>query len=396
MTEPTYVQISKNTWAVDEPQGWSAFSQAKLDVVPDPMVLRTGETFLLGRSGVQQIGLDPEEVWKSIEQNLGSLFAFFDLLITRDRIPLIEYWHTFANRLPEILGPLAVPVTVDYTIYDNVRKDVVATLNARQVLSLDAKFVAEVDEELSAYAWEWRPQVDSLYADEPTLRAAQLLVGGLIFSSYAAAMGADHVVQPKRSRLMLEASAPAGKQALRGRIKESELFSAFKEHCAPVADVRVEDLTGAPSALALILYEHPDLRGTPGVLEEVLKLRDSRSGTRYRNWFQELRRAWALGQRPKEEDDARDVLAELRRRSGADAGINDGLKVDVSGKASVGILEAEVKFKDVPVHLPPWLRGWVVSYLPFKPHRRFLLRLSLAQGRYEDITLHLHRLWKAT
>ena len=396
MAETTFVNIAKNTWAADEPQGWSAFSEAKLDVVPDPMVLRTGETFLLGRSGVQRIGLDPEEVWKFIDQNLGSLFAFFDLLMTRDRVPLIEYWHTFSSLLPEMLGPLAVPVTVDYTIYDNVRKEVVARLNEIQVLSLDAKFVAEVGEELSAFAWEWRPQVDLPHADEPTLRAAEFLVGGLIFSSYAAAMGADHVVQPRRSRLMLEASAPIGNEALRGRIKESELFSAFKEHCAPVGDVRVEDLTGAPSALALILFENPDLHGTPDVLQEVLKLRDSHSGKRYRNWFQGLRRAWALGQRPKDEDDARDVLAELRRRSGADAGVNDGLKVDVSGKASVGVFGAEVKFKDVPLHLPPWLRGWVVSYLPFKSHRRFLLRLSFAQGRYEDITLHLHRLWKAT
>jgi hypothetical protein len=396
MAETMFVKIIKNTWEVDEPQGWSAFSEAKLDVIPDPMVLRTGETFLLGRSGVQHLGLDPEEVWKSIDQNLGSLFAFFDLLITRDRIPLIEYWHAFTNRLPEVLGTLAVPVTVDYTIYDNVRKDVVATLNAREVLSLDSKLVAEVNQELSAYAWDWRPQVDLPETDEPTLRAAQFLVGGFIFSSYASATGADHVVQPKRSRLMLEASAPTGKHELRGWRKESELFAAFKEHCAPVNDVRVEDLTGAPSALALILYEHPDLRGSPDILQEVLKLRESPSGTRYRNWFQKLRRAWALGQRPKDEDDARDVLRELRRRSGADAEVTGGVKVDISGKASVGAFGAEAKFKDIPVHLPRWLRGWVVSYLPFKPHRRFLLRLSLAQGRYEDITLHLHRLWKAT
>jgi hypothetical protein len=398
MAETTLVQITKNTLSPDEPQGWSAYNEAKLDVVPDPMVLRTGETFLLGKSGVKKIGLDPEEVWKSIDENLGSLFAFFDLLITRDRIPLIEYWHTFANRLPEILGPLALPVTVDYEIYNNVRKEVVEKLNAGQVLSLDAKIVAEVNEELTAYAWDWRPQVDLRYtADEPTLRAAQFLVGGLIFSSYAAAMGADHVLQPKRSRLMLEASAPADKQALRGWIKESELFSAFKEHCAPVRDVRVEDLTGAPSALALILKERPDLPGTPDVLQEVLKLRDSRSGKRYRTWFQELRRAWKLGQRPKDEDDARDVLAELRRRSGADAEVTGGVKADITLTASSEKgFGGEIKIKDIPLHLPRWLHGWVVSCLPFKPHRRFLLRLSLAQSRYEDITLHLYQLWKDT
>jgi hypothetical protein len=396
MDETTLVEITKNTSSPDEPKGWSAFSHANLDVVPDPMVLRTGETFLLGRSGVQQMGLDPDEVWKSIDQNLGSLFAFFDLLITRARIPLIEYWHTFANRLPELLGPIALPLVVDYEIYDNVRKEVVEKLNARQVLSLDPKLVDEVNEELTAYAWEWRPQVELDHVDEPTLRAAQFIVGGMIFSSYAAAAGADHVVQPKRSRLLLEASAPADKRALRGWTKERELFLAFKEHCAPVNDVRVEDLTGAPSVLAMILYEHPDLRGTPDILQEALKLRDSRPGSRYRTWFQELRRAWALGQRPQGEEDARDVLAELRRRSGMDADAMGGIKADITLRAGEKGPEGEITFKDVPVRLPRWLHGWVVSYLPFKPHRRFLLHLSLAQGRYEDITLHLQRLWNAT
>jgi hypothetical protein len=62
MVETTLVQITKNTLSPDEPQGWSAYNEAKLDVVPDPMVLRTGETFLLGKSGVEEIGLDPEEV----------------------------------------------------------------------------------------------------------------------------------------------------------------------------------------------------------------------------------------------------------------------------------------------------------------------------------------------
>lgn len=395
MVEAQHVEILKNTLSTDEPRGWSAFSQAKLDVVPDPMVLRTGETFLLGKTGVKQMGLDPDDVWKSIDENLGSLFAFFDLLMTRDRIPLIEYWHTFANRLPELLGNLALPVIVDYEIYDNVRKEIVEKLKAQQVLSLDAKLVKEVNEELRAYAWDWRPQVDLDPADEPTLRAAQFIVGGLVFSSYAAAAGADHVVQPKRARLLLEASAPAEQRALRGWNKEKELFLAFKEHCAPVDDVRVEDLTGSPSVLALVMYENRNLRGTPDVLKKVLDLRYSSSGKRFRSWFQELRGAWSLGQRPEAAEDVRDVLDELKRRSGADADINGGVKADITLKASPAGPEAEVQFKDVSL-LPRWLRGWVVSYLPFKPHRRFLLRLALAQGRYEDITLHLHQIWSAT
>jgi hypothetical protein len=32
------VNITKNTSSVDEPEGWSAFRAAKLDVVPDPRI----------------------------------------------------------------------------------------------------------------------------------------------------------------------------------------------------------------------------------------------------------------------------------------------------------------------------------------------------------------------
>lgn len=396
MAETTLVEITQNSLSADEPEGWAAFGRASLDVVPDPMVLRTGEMFLMGRSGVPKMGLDPDEVWNSIDENLGALFAFFDLLITREKIPLIEYWATFDTRLPALLGNLTLPVVVDYGIYDKVREEVVKNLKDRQGVALDARLVAEVNDELTAYAWQWQPDVDLPDADEATLNATRFIVGGLIFSSYAAATGADHVLQPKRSRLMLEASAPQDKRGLRGWEQEKELFSAFKEHCAPVDDVRVDDLTGTPSVLALVLHENPHLSGTPDILKKILEERDSDSGTRYRKWFQDLRGAWARGKRPEGEDDARDVLAELRRRSGVHADATDGLRADITLKANEKGVGGEVKFKDVAIRIPSWLRGWFVSYLPFKPHRRFLLRLSLAQAQYEDITLDLQRLWDRT
>jgi hypothetical protein len=71
---------------------------------------------------------------------------------------------------------------------------------------------------------------------------------------------------------------------------------------------------------------------------------------------------------------------ELRRRSSADAEEAGGAKVDITLKASESGFGGELKLKDIPLVIPAWLRGWVVSCLPFKPHRRFLLRLSLAPG----------------
>ena len=83
------------------------FQDAKVDYVPDPMVLRAADLFIGGREFVREIwpnsdnGLDngaevtKDRVWATIEKNIDGLIAFFHLLMTRERIPLIDYDSTF-------------------------------------------------------------------------------------------------------------------------------------------------------------------------------------------------------------------------------------------------------------------------------------------------------------
>jgi hypothetical protein len=72
------------------------FQEADLDYVPDPMVLRAAELFIGGRQYCRQIQkLDDSKVWPVIEKNIDGILAFFHVLMTRDRIPLIDYEYTF-------------------------------------------------------------------------------------------------------------------------------------------------------------------------------------------------------------------------------------------------------------------------------------------------------------
>src|SRR3954471_8831218 len=77
-------------------EDWARFAQ-RFDCVIDPMMARTVELFLNGRSGCIAAGLDEGQTWAAIDKNIGSLLAFFNLLISRDALPLIRYFVTFGG-----------------------------------------------------------------------------------------------------------------------------------------------------------------------------------------------------------------------------------------------------------------------------------------------------------
>jgi len=68
-----------------------------LNVVVDPMVFRTADVFLRGLKGVTQSPelKHPETMWKAISNNIGSLCAFFDILVLEKRLPMYDYNITF-------------------------------------------------------------------------------------------------------------------------------------------------------------------------------------------------------------------------------------------------------------------------------------------------------------
>src|SRR5271165_5243242 len=103
----------QNKWA-DE------FAVAGLDVIPDPMVTRIADLFIGGRSFTSKANLDPDKVWSAIQHNLDGLIAFFHLLMTRDRIPLIDYEFTFDTNNFGALGDIAI--ALHPTSYHNLKE----------------------------------------------------------------------------------------------------------------------------------------------------------------------------------------------------------------------------------------------------------------------------------
>jgi len=106
--------------------GWSSYA-AQIGFVPDPMILRTGEVFLNGANGTRALERSDFDVWKALAENIGGLIDFFDMVITRDTIPLINYGDTFDRMkivapLDEILTGRTRRVEIDYTVYHTIKK----------------------------------------------------------------------------------------------------------------------------------------------------------------------------------------------------------------------------------------------------------------------------------
>ena len=81
------------------------------------------------------------------------------------------------------------------------------------------------------------------------------------------------------------------------------------------------------------------------------------------------------------------------------------MKVDVGVEAEAKVggelwpaeakVAGKVEAKGIQVGIPNRLRNWVVDHLPFQRHKKLLLRLSLDQRKYDNVTRHLRQLWHA-
>jgi hypothetical protein len=43
--------------------------------------------------------------------------------------------------------------------------------------------------------------------------------------------------------------------------------------------------------------------------------------------------------------------------------------------------------------IPEWIRNMVVDHLPFRRHRKLLLRSALAQAEFQDVSRKLEKIW---
>ncbi|MEM7284691.1 MAG: hypothetical protein AAF438_24135 [Pseudomonadota bacterium] len=200
--------------------GWAELRR-RFGFIPDPMIIRAAEVYLNGSSGAKALGRTDFNVMAALDENTGGVSDFFDLLVTRERIPLINYGDTFDrdmadfNAIETLLGDLCQKVEIGYQPYQEIKAG--ALINLAKMDFARLQNMAGVILEMDAFGWEWRPALEASPAssnaalDEAHGRLkginpdlshsgiAAFLLGGLIFSGMAQAANAVHHVQPKKT-----------------------------------------------------------------------------------------------------------------------------------------------------------------------------------------------------
>jgi hypothetical protein len=389
--------------------GWRDYAK-QIGFVPDPMVLRTGEIFLAGISGIGPLRQKDFDVWRALSENLKGLSDFFDMLVTRDVIPLIDYGLTFENLTDVPLGrrlsSFIRPVHVAYAVYDEVKKGALKALDQVDI-DLLGKFGQLIVNETEAFRYEWVPGFDvedgsaefaaigkkfDALGDPRTSLAAQFLLGAFIFGGYAQASGTAHYIQPKRSRFFLGLVAPSDQVLGFSHREEDEIFAAtMKLLKGEKADVVSTDLV--PPVLPYLLSKG-DPANVDELLDRALSFRETPEGKAYRQIVSDIR-----------EDGVKARVAEsaLRRERQ-----NALLFLDPYGKLAeearsivvnvsletVGLpVKAEAN-APVKLKIPVGLQLWWNDHTPFGSVHRVLRRMWMDDASYKDFDKKLKTVWQ--
>jgi hypothetical protein len=247
---------------------------------------------------------------------------------------------------------------------------------------IDKALATEIITELAQAEYQWQPRLGeletSLSDDEKML--ARFFLGGLIFSGYAQLLGGEHVIQPKRSRLLLAAAlhAPGGHRF------EEELFAELRRR----ARASVTDLPWRPTFFPYLL----SIADTPAaVIIEALKLRASPEVADYREWLRAAMRQWKdHGRLDVPMKDVKAIATAIDRRTGA--------------VPSMPKLEVKVTVADVAALKPPGsvdftptlsaLWGWSLSQLPGRRYQKLLTRAVAADHAYAEFSNRVSTVWK--
>jgi hypothetical protein len=389
----------------------STFQEAQLDWIPDPMVLRAAELFCAGqRRCVHDMKLDASQTWCAIKKNIDGILAFFHSLMTRDRIPFIDYDMTYQSLfLKPNLGSIGLDVHPAPGVYRSIKEEALTKLKSFDAAKLPRGTAAALNNELMAVGYGWEPSIVGLNLKEKEKQLASFILGGLIFGGYAQASRTDHLLQNSRAKMFVALAAPTRIPEARGIKKEKELFAALSRLSDQDVCFSVEQENAPPTVLHHLLARGVD--NSERLLAEARKLRDTEAGRRYRAWHAKVRKAWALGRRDKDAEAELDaVTEELKHRiSGkpivlakikvegelkgeAKTGVNVGLaKVAVGSKGKVRVESGKVSVK-----VPSQLRNWFVDKLVLSRHQKLLLEMSLDRRSFDDLAHGLKTVWTQT
>ncbi|MDB6158095.1 MAG: hypothetical protein JWO04_1801 [Gammaproteobacteria bacterium] len=391
--------------------GWETeFRQAGLDWVPDPMMLRSAELFVAGRHRCEKaLGQDAARLWTAIEHNLDGVLAFFHALMTRERIPFIDYEMTY---LPLVLQDKLESLALDVHpsgAYASIKQAALLQVAQFDFSRVDPSTTARIDDEKLCFGYKWEPSLGELEVDEAHRQIASFALGGLVFGAYAQASRSDHLLQSTRGNLFVDLAADGSLPPSRGLRKEGELFADLERLALRDPRFAVGREAAPPTVLHYLLAR--GVRNTEGMLEEALNLRAQSDWQRYRAWYRKLRQAWADGGHdPAAEAEVGAVVEELKRRiEGAPLHIatlkcNGELTAEARVGGDIGLAAAKagakgtikIETKDLPVNVPHKLLNWFIDHLILSRHQKLLLEMSLDQRRFDDLAYGLRGAWMAS
>jgi hypothetical protein len=389
--------------------GWSAYAE-EIGFVPDPMILRTGEIFLNGRSGITPMERSDFDVWRALQENIGGLLDFFDILVTREVIPLVSYYETFgrvtiATPLQQMLSARTCPVEVDYSVYNAVKKGALKALGQIDVDRLHN--FGNLAREMDAFRYEWEPGFNVAEADlelqaicdrfsaleDASQLVAQFLLGAFIFSGYAQASGTTHYIQPKRARFFLGLVVPSDKRWGFSNQDEDEIFATaaerFKENAADVRNAEP-----IPPVLPYLLAK-AEPRNVRALLDRALEFRESTEGKTYLQVVADIRSDGVAARR------AEDAVKLARQKALAFLAPYSKLAVDRSHSLEVRLSAETVGIPFVKagaeapmtVRIPTRLLVWWNDHVPFGGMHKVLRRMWMAAESYTALSDKLRDVW---
>jgi hypothetical protein len=377
------------------------------EVIVDPVVYRIGQLFL--EQGIARKDGDywVEKGWAEINEDIGALVTFFDLIILHQQTPAFDYSITFdpmSAQINEVAGEKVIQdVHVRKAVYDPIREAVVAQLRDRMTggAFVPSAVAQQIPPYLAELGYHWAPNIQAIepaLPDEQSRTVARFLVGHLLFAGYAQMSGLPHVLSPRRGRLMAAAGLPIdwGVPAA-----EAAVWQKVGERLTDAPGWRSEELPWTPSFLPYLLQRTNKQRGgTETLLKNALDLRNKLSVEKYRK----IRRAALGAEEVHETVQAREDLAnaaasvakdlESSREElayahsfvvgagpaaiGSVTGTGMGLLIGGPPGAVIGGLIGAV----APEVLKPateQLWGWIIDRLPFISARKLLTRSARAE-----------------
>lgn len=406
-----YLHIADNS-----EKSWAQYA-ARFDFVPDPMILRAGEMCLNGLSGANKLGQDDSDVWWSLQQNLMGISDFFDILVTRERIPLINYRDTFNHpdflqnslSIENVLADRVTTVEIGGPAYAAIKAGALPRLAELPFERIDNS-VANMLHEMRAFGYDWKPalavkDVDETQAEAATRLAAldpqratlaQFLLGGLVFSGFAQASGTDHYIQPKRARHFL--GLTVAPEQLRGLDagQEQAIFAEAESRFSGTP-LRTGHIASLPPVLPYLLHNPGLPRTMTELLDRALTFRETATGKHYTEAARAIR---GDGPAARQVEDlaaveCRKALEMLAPYSKLDSAQSVSLHLELDSKDLLGIPGAKLT-KDIMLRLPTFIRIWLNDHAPFGGMRKTLRRLWMADASYQRLGDSLRTVWRAS